>query len=94
VKLAKEYFHDFNRCRCKAKLSKERTTKLTAKVKALFNEYRNSRIDQNKKDSMKSEDSIRSIASELKRLEKVAVHEFTFGYIMLNFIELKKVLWI
>ena len=65
VKLAKEYFMTSTDADA-GKTFEERTTKLTAKVKALFNDYRNSRIDQNKKDSMKSEDSMESISSELK----------------------------
>ena len=65
VKLAKEYFMTSTDADA-GKTFEERTTKLTAKVKALFNEYRNSRIDQNKKDSMNIEDSKESISSELK----------------------------
>jgi hypothetical protein len=69
VKLAKEYFMTSTDADA-GKTFEERTTKLTAKVKALFNEYRNSRIHQNKKDSMKSEDSKESISSELKEVRQ------------------------
>ncbi len=65
VKLAKEYFMTSTDADA-GKSFEERTAKLTAKVKALFSEYRNSRIDQNKKDAMKSEDIKESISSELK----------------------------
>ena len=67
VKLAKEYFMTSTDADA-GKTFEERTTKLTAKVKVLFNEYRNSRIDQNKRDSMKSEDSKESISSELEQV--------------------------
>jgi len=69
VKLAKDYFMTSMDADA-GKTFEERTTKLTAKVKALFNEYRNSRTDQNKKNSMKSEDSKESINSELKEVRQ------------------------
>jgi hypothetical protein len=65
VKLAKEYFMTSTDADA-GKTYEERTNKLTTKVKELFNDYRNSRIDQNKKVSIKSEDSMESISSELK----------------------------
>jgi hypothetical protein len=65
VKLAKEYFMTSTDADA-GKTFEERTTKLTAKVKALFNDYRKSRTDQNKKDSMYSGDIKESIISELK----------------------------
>ena len=69
VKLAKEYFMTSTDADA-GKTFEELTTKLIAKVKVLFNEYRNSRTDQNKKDSMKSEDSKVSISSELKEVRQ------------------------
>ena len=65
VKLAKEYFMTSTDADA-GKTFEERTTKLTTKVKALFNEYRDSRTDQNKKGSMSSNDIKESISSELK----------------------------
>lgn len=65
VKLAKEYFMTSTDADA-GKTFEERTTKLTAKVKVLFNEYRDSRTDQNKKGSMSSKDIKESISSELK----------------------------
>jgi hypothetical protein len=65
VKLAKEYFMTSTDSDA-GKTFEERINKLTAKVKELFTEYRNSRTNQNKKDSIKSEDSKESISSELK----------------------------
>ena len=65
VKLAKEYFMTSTDSDA-GKTFEERTNKLTTKVKELFNEYRNSRTNQNKKDSMYSGDIKESISSELK----------------------------
>jgi hypothetical protein len=65
VKLAKEYFMTSTDSDA-GKTFEERTNKLTAKVKELFTEYRNSRTNQNKKDSMYSGDIKESISSELK----------------------------
>jgi multidrug resistance efflux pump len=65
VKLAKEYFMTSTDVDA-GKTYEERTNKLTAKVKELFTEYKNSRTEQNKKDSIKSQDSMESISSELK----------------------------
>ena len=65
VKLAKEYFMTSTDADA-GKSFEERTTKLTTKVRELFNEYRNSRANQNKKDSMYSGDIKESISSELK----------------------------
>ena len=65
VKLAKEYYMTSTDADA-GKTFEERTTKLTTKVKALFNEYRDSRTDQNKKGSMTSKDIKESISTELK----------------------------
>ena len=67
VKLAKEYFMTSTDADA-GTTYEERTNKLTAKVKELFTEYRNSRTDQNKKDSMKIGDIKESIISELKQI--------------------------
>jgi hypothetical protein len=65
VKLAKEYFMTSTDADA-GKTFEERSTKLTTKVKALFTEYKNSRTDQNNKNSMVSGDIKESISSELK----------------------------
>jgi hypothetical protein len=69
VKLTKEYFMTSTDADA-GKTFEERSTKLTAKVKALFNEFKDSRTDQNKKDTMISEDSKNSISSELKEVRQ------------------------
>jgi hypothetical protein len=69
VKLAKEYFMTSTDADA-GKTFEERNNKLTAKVKALFNEFRDSRTDQIKKDAMISEDSKESISSELKEVRQ------------------------
>ena len=69
VKLAKEYFMTSADADA-GKTFEERTTKLTTKVKALFNEYRDSRTNQNKKGSMMSNDIKESISSELKEVRQ------------------------
>lgn len=67
VKLAKDYFMTSTDVEA-GKNFEERIAKLTTKVKALFNEYRDSRTEQNKKGFVKSKDSNERIIRELEEV--------------------------
>jgi hypothetical protein len=70
VKLAKEYFMTSNDV-VAGKTFEERTANLTTKTKALFNEYRDIRTDQNKRGLLATNKDIKeSINNELRAIRQ------------------------